>query len=1229
MTDPDQEKSHGAATGAIAAPSLYRWAVFGFGTIAAVTAGLWLALVYWDERQMVRAVEAKAEYARTFLNEDIVERVQALKRMSRRWEAVGGTHRYIWEADAAQYIGHIPEIQALGWVDPAGRVRWAFPRADNERALGLDLNAEPSRLALVQAHTERDVVVSGLVPLTQGGRGIIVSIPLFVRDRFDGYLLAVIRLDRMFEGIFKHVDTEGYVLTILKGDEAVYQRGRHDRPAPALGVLVALSLGNSDWRLRLQPTAAHLAAERSPLPWLVIAVGVGAAFMFGLLLRFWGASRAREAEARQANAALTVSEAKLKEAQHLARLGYWSFDVPSGKMEWSNEVYEIFGRDPAAFLPDLDTYYRELVHPEDAESVRREVAAAYREPGGLRHVDHRAVLPDGTTGWVHVEGMAALDAAGNPATIRGTIQDITDRKLAEQALRRQHILLAAIGRAQSAFIRHADAQNVFRDLLADLLALTDSTFGFIGEVLFKEDRTPCLKTRAVTDAVRDGPAPRAPDGECAAPVMEFVNLKSLYGAALTSGKPVIANDPGRDPRHCGLPAGHPPLNAFLGIPFFLGEEMVGMVGVANRPGGYDEGIVEFLSPLCATIAHLIGAMRSEAQRQAAERAVHDSAARMHAILDNAVDGIVTIDERGIVESFNPAAARIFGYAATEVVGRNVSMLMPEPHRSRHDQYIARYLAGGTPQLIGSEREVEGRRKDGSLFPLDLAVSELRIEGRWLFIGLIRDITERKKVERLKNEFVSTVSHELRTPLTSIRGSLGLLAGGVAGELSARARQLVEIAYSNSNRLTRLVNDILDAKKIESGKMRFDLAPHPILPLVEQAIEAVHGYAAAHGAELALAPDTPVVDVRVDADRLLQVLANLLSNAIKFSPANATVDVAVSRRTGRVRVSVADRGPGVPAGFRSRIFEKFSQADVSDGRARSGSGLGLNISKTLVERMGGDIGFEPRPGGGTVFYVDLIEQSPAPLPDAARVLVCEDDPDVAYLLILILEQGGFAVDVAYNAEQARQLLSKRIYAAMTLDLKLPGPDGVSLIRELRADPRYRRLPIVVVSGDVAAGQAQLNGELAVEDWLSKPIDRQRLLGAVERAVHGSGGQGARVLHVEDDPDIRRLVASLCQDIAEYDHAASVHEAREKLAHGRYRLVILDLGLPDGSGSELLLADIKARKNPLGVLVFSADELPPEQAHLVQAALVKSRATNDEFVGLLRSLVRRDTDAERRS
>ena len=509
-----------------------------------------------------------------------------------------------------------------------------------------------------------------------------------------------------------------------------------------------------------------------------------------------------------------------------------------------------------------------------------------------------------------------------PATIRGTIQDITDRKLAEQTLRRQHALLAAISRAQSGFIRHADAQNVFGDLLADLLALTDSEFGFIGEVLFKEDRAPYLKTRAITDVVWDGPAPRAPDGERAAPAMEFVNLKSLYGAALTSGKPVIVNDPGRDPRRCGLPTGHPPLNAFLGIPFFLSEEMVGMVGIANRPGGYDEGVVEFLNPLCATIARLIGEIRSEAQRQAAERALRAAAARMHAILDNAVDGVIAIDERGIVESFNPAAARIFGYAAGEVVGRSVNMLMPEPHRSRHDQYLARYLGGGTARIVGIGREVEGQRKDGSLFPMDLAVSELRIEGHRLFIGMARDITERKKVERLKNEFVSTVSHELRTPLTSIRGLArparrwdGRRIAGQGAPAGRDRSQQQQPPDAPGQRHPRRRED-----RIGQDALRLGAAPDPAAGRAGARCHPRLCRDARRGA--GVAPAAPAVNVHVDDDRLLQVLANLLSNAIKFSPANATVDVAVSLRAGACACRSPIAGPASPPDFTTVLSRNF-------------------------------------------------------------------------------------------------------------------------------------------------------------------------------------------------------------------------------------------------------------------------------------------------------------------
>ncbi|NMO22792.1 GAF domain-containing sensor histidine kinase [Pyxidicoccus fallax] len=241
------------------------------------------------------------------------------------------------------------------------------------------------------------------------------------------------------------------------------------------------------------------------------------------------------------------------------------------------------------------------------------------------------------------------------------------------------------------------------------------------------------------------------------------------------------------------------------------------------------------------------------------------------------------------------------------------------------------------------------------------------------IRLAREALEEQ--QRLKNEFVSTVSHELRTPLTSIRGSLSLLVGGMAGTMEPPVAEMVGIAHKNSERLLRLINDMLDLDKMESG--RLDLHPRPteLAPLLVQAVEAHRGYADTYGVRLETVLDLAGARVVVDPDRLEQVLANLLSNAIKYSPRGERVTVRLSREGARLRVGVEDRGPGVPDAFRSRIFQKFAQADGSDTRKRSGTGLGLSIARALVERQGGTLDFTCAPGGGTVFWFELPERPP--------------------------------------------------------------------------------------------------------------------------------------------------------------------------------------------------------------------------------------------------------------
>ncbi|QSQ21631.1 GAF domain-containing sensor histidine kinase [Pyxidicoccus parkwayensis] len=241
------------------------------------------------------------------------------------------------------------------------------------------------------------------------------------------------------------------------------------------------------------------------------------------------------------------------------------------------------------------------------------------------------------------------------------------------------------------------------------------------------------------------------------------------------------------------------------------------------------------------------------------------------------------------------------------------------------------------------------------------------------VRLAREAIEEQ--QRLKNEFVSTVSHELRTPLTSIRGSLGLLAGGVAGPLSEPVAEMVGIAHKNSDRLIRLINDILDLDKMEAGKLDLHLETAELAPLLLHAADAHRGYASEYGVRVEVELEAPGARARVDADRLAQVLANLLSNALKFSPRGEAVTLRLVRRDGALRVSVQDRGPGVPDGFRARIFQKFAQADGSDTRRRGGTGLGLSIARSLVERLGGALDFSSAPGAGTTFWFDLPECPP--------------------------------------------------------------------------------------------------------------------------------------------------------------------------------------------------------------------------------------------------------------
>lgn len=603
--------------------------------------------------------------------------------------------------------------------------------------------------------------------------------------------------------------------------------------------------------------------------------------------------------------------------------------------------------------------------------------------------------------------------------------------------------------------------------------------------------------------------------------------------------------------------------------------------------------------------------------------VQATAARQAAIFDSAIDAILTLNPSGTVETMNSAATQMFGWSPEVLGRRDVSVLLEAGDQSDAG-LMARIRTRGADAAGGLTQEMNGRRRNGESFPVDVAFSPLELPTGVHLVAVVRDITDRRRVEELKKQFVSTVSHELRTPLTSIAGSLGLLAGGAGGSFSERASRLIGIAHSNSLRLVRLINDILDVEKLESGQINLQLQPLDLREVAVRSLDAVRGYADELGVSLELA-DGPSAPVMGDADRLVQVVVNLLSNAAKFSPTSGAVEVVVMPEARIVRLSVRDYGPGVPESFRARIFTKFAQADGSDTRQRGGTGLGLAIAKEIAERHGGRLWFESALGEGATFHLDLpmtVDNAMAQASDGPRLLIVEDDQDAAEVLRTMVAQEGFDALVASSAAAALEAVENEEFAAILVDLQLPDLDGIGLIRALRERPETLETPVVVVSADVARGRAR-GRSLEVIDWLEKPFDQDRLRTAITAVLDRLGRRAPVILHIDDDPDILQVTAETLSGVAEITSAASLSQARQILAQMKPDLVILDLGLPDGSGLELL-PDLGVGTSGVPVVVYSAQDMDAALSERVEAVLVKSSASLADLAQTVRRLTFIPTD-----
>jgi PAS domain S-box-containing protein len=624
-------------------------------------------------------------------------------------------------------------------------------------------------------------------------------------------------------------------------------------------------------------------------------------------------------------------------------------------------------------------------------------------------------------------------------------QDIADRKKTEaellerahqavfgaavgSALTKAENLPAALGQCAQAMVRHLGAAMASIWTLADsanVLELQGSAWA----------RRPLF-----------GPQARVPVGEF------------RIGEIARDRRPALQDLTGGQEREDDKDwARREGMVAFAGYPLIVEDRLVGVMGMfATRP-------------LTETALHALASVADEIalgiDRARAAEALRASEARTRAVVDHLMEGLIIVDETVIIRAVNPAAERIFGYSAGELLGRPLAVLVPESAGPDH----AKFLKMAQQRALGRITEWEGRRKSGEVFPFELSLFEFRTpEGR-RFGGSVRDVSESREVERLKKEFVATVSHELRTPLTSIRGSLGLLAGGVLGKLPPEAAEVVAVAERNVIRLVRLINDILDLERLDTGRIEMKFETLTLASVFERSLEAVRAFADQEGISLESA--TPSGSVWGDGDRLVQVLVNLLSNAVKFSPRGGVVRLSASEAGGFAEVRVRDQGRGIPASFREAIFERFRQVEASDARQKGGSGLGLAICKRIVEQHEGTIGVESEEGRGSVFWIRLpvssrdaseaaVAPSASPGQDKPEVLIAEDDPALLDVMERQLQQAGLFVRHATTGEQAIALARGRTPGLLVLDVSLPRGDAFEVIEALRRDPLLADLPVLV-------------------------------------------------------------------------------------------------------------------------------------------------------------------------
>jgi PAS domain S-box-containing protein len=881
---------------------------------------------------------------------------------------------------------------------------------------------------------------------------------------------------------------------------------------------------------------------------------------------------------------------------------------PEGQFLYANPAWQqYFALDRAAMfaLTSFEELFSTSIRPELIALFRRALDGEAVERAPFRHHTTDGRLLDLEM------SLSRRQKAGNPLAVRCLLRDVTEQKQRENRLALQLAVSQIVG-------DNPPGDQAGKRILETLCNLQGWDLGFEWIVDAGQAQLECSAAWGVAGHA----------------VEDFIQRSTGLTLRRGSELPERACNEGRAVWFADLET----VPASPRIADALHHEMVSGWAVPVRAGSRVLAVLEFYSRFrlredreaiagVEIAAASLGQMLARTQ----ERGRADDLRRQQEILLDAVsDGICGLDREGKVRFANPAAGRLLGAKPESLTARPLHELLhgSAPHERICSQDCP--LRKATDQPASTAGEENFFRADGISFPADYVLTPIHGSGNLTgWVLSFRDITQRYALDRMKDEFISTVSHELRTPLTSIRGALGLLNSGMLGHVTDKASSLLRIALTNSERLVRLINDILDLERIQSGREPLAFRTVQLADIVKQAIEDLQPMADTAGVKLM--HDATRVEITADPDRLLQVFTNLLANAVKFSPPNSPVSVMLRPGVTGVIFSVIDQGRGIPADKLETIFGRFQQVDASDARQKGGTGLGLAICRTIVLQHSGRIWAERNPVRGSTFRIFLpyhpapvSEQGTLPAPESLQgtVVLADANVDTRLRIAGQLTRHGYSVVQTSTVEQTLAAARRGAHAIL-VDTSLDGQNGLVILPQLRSLDMASRTPVVLLSVEDPRSLAALTG--GAVGHVAKPSQEGPLLTELARVLCGAGDK-ARILIVEDDRDLAHVIAELFTRAGiSVAMAHSLEGTIEACTAFRPHLLVLDIGLPDGDGFNVV-DWLRQHENlaQLPLVVYSGRELSPvERRHLTLGPtqfLAKTRVQPQQLEALVLTMLR---------